>query len=172
MAGIKCFLVIRLKMPLIPQSFWESLLHPDDKLRVLTRLNKIIEEGSGSSWEEEYRFKRANGNYAYVHDRGHIIYDADNNASRMIGATQDITEKVLLENKLIQERLTKQKEITNAVLTAQENERADIGQELHDNLGQLLAVTKMYIQMAQKSVKNKDVYLETSWGYLENVIAR
>ncbi|MEI9913170.1 MAG: PAS domain-containing protein [Bacteroidota bacterium] len=107
---------------LIPQSFWENRLHPDDKIRVLTNLNNIITDGSVCIWEEEYRFRKANGEYAYVHDRGHIIYEG-NEALRMIGATQDITPRVLLENKLVSERITKQREITEAVLTAQENER-------------------------------------------------
>src|SRR5450432_2083713 len=39
---------------LIPQSFWENHLHPDDKVRILDRLNKILTEGTDSSWEDEY----------------------------------------------------------------------------------------------------------------------
>ncbi len=156
---------------LIPKSFWESRLHPEDKIRILTRLDKIIAEGSANEWEDEYRFQKANGDYAYVHDRGHIIYDEDKKASRMIGATQDITEKVLLEKKLVQERLAKQKEITGAVLTAQENERAYIGEELHDNLGQILAVANMYMQMAKTQEKNREMYIDKSCGYIKNVIA-
>ncbi|MES1221782.1 MAG: PAS domain-containing protein [Bacteroidota bacterium] len=80
---------------LIPQSFWESRLHPDDKTRILTRLNKIIAGNSSSVWEDEYRFQKADGNYIYVHDRGHIIYNEDKIASRMIGATQDISDRKL-----------------------------------------------------------------------------
>lgn len=154
---------------LIPQSFWESRLHPDDKVRILTRLNKIITEGTGCVWEDEYRFAKADGDYAYVHDRGHIIYDGDK-ASRMIGATQDITARVLLENKLAEERLTRQKEITNAVLTAQENERSDIGKELHDNLNQILAVAKMYLQMAKMHEGDREMYLDKSGDYIVDVI--
>jgi PAS domain S-box-containing protein len=82
---------------LIPQSFWESRLHPYDRLRVLARLNKIISEGSETLWEDEYRFQKSDGEYAYVCDRGHIIYDDHHIALRMIGATQDITEKKLAE---------------------------------------------------------------------------
>lgn len=156
---------------LIPQSFWESCVHPDDKERILTRLNKFIAEKGGQVWEDEYRFKRANGEYAYVHDRGHIIYDAENNPSRMIGATQDITEKALLEQKLAQERQSGQREITDAVLTALENERANIGKELHDNLGQILAATKMYLQMAIKSEKKRVQFLEKSSGFVSDVIS-
>jgi hypothetical protein len=51
-------------------------------------------------------------------DLSHIIHDEDGNASRMIGATQDITDRKSAENKLIQERLAKLNEFTNAVLTA------------------------------------------------------
>ena len=155
---------------LIPQSFWESCIHPDDKARILTRLDKVRAEREGDAWEEEYRFKRANGEYAYVHDRGYIIYDPENRASRMIGATHDITEKALLEKKLTQERKAGQREITEAVLTAQEKERADIGKELHDNLGQILAAAKMYLQMGIKSPQKKAMFLEKSSGFISEVI--
>jgi PAS domain S-box-containing protein len=155
---------------LIPQSFWESRLHPDDKAGVLSRLNKIITGRSDSVWEDEYRFQKSNGDYAYVHDRGHLTYDGNQRASRMIGATQNITERILLENKLSEERIEKQREITDAVLTAQENEREDIGKELHDNLGQILAVAKMHIQMAKKYENKREMYLDKSCDYIENVI--
>lgn len=155
---------------LIPQSFWESLLHPDDKVRILSGLDKVISDGSVSTWEDNYRFKRSNGDYAYVHDRGRIIYDESGKASRMIGATQDITQKVLLENKLEDERLTRQREITAAVLTAQENERSEIGKELHDNLNQVLAVAKLYMQLAKTNEENREMHLEKSAAFIVNVI--
>ncbi|HMH22480.1 MAG TPA: PAS domain-containing protein [Puia sp.] len=85
---------------LIPQTFWESRVHPEDRERVLTRLNKIITQGTDSVWEDEYRFRRANGEYAHVHDRGQIIYDGNNCAIRIVGATQDITERKLTEDRL------------------------------------------------------------------------
>ncbi len=155
---------------LIPQSFWESLLHPDDKERIMSRLNRILSEGSSSVWEDEYRFKKITGEYAYVHDRGHIIYDNDGIASRMIGATQDITARKSAENKLIQERLTRQKEITYAVLTAQEKERANIGRELHDNMNQILGAAKLYIETAKNDEAYREICLERSCEYIVNVI--
>ena len=162
---------------LIPQSFWENHLHPDDKVRILNRLHRILEEGSDSTWEDEYRFQRADGSYAFVHDRAHIIYDADKVACRMIGATQDITvrksaEIRLLESerKLVQERLTRKREVTHAVLTAQEKERSEIGKELHDNLNQILGAVKLYIEMAKRDEENREMCLEKSSGFIVNVI--
>jgi PAS domain S-box-containing protein len=154
---------------LIPQSFWEDRIHPEDKVRILTRLNKIISEGIDSQWEDEYRFEKINGDYSYVHDRGHIIYE-DGKPSRMIGTTRDVTARKLSEMQLLQERLTKQKEITNAVLSAQEAERAIIGQEMHDNLNQILGAAKLYIEMAKTDEENREFCLDKSSGYIVNVI--
>ena len=81
---------------LIPQSFWESRVHPDDKARILAGLNKVISAGT-AIWEDEYRFKKADGKYVYVHDRGHMVYDKEGKAFRMIGATQDISNRKLAE---------------------------------------------------------------------------
>jgi len=164
---------------LIPQSFWENHLHPADKGRILNRLNKILSEGSDSVWEDEYRFQKADGSYAYVHDRGHIIYDTDKAASRMIGSTQDITNSKLAEiklleseRKLVQERLVRQKEVTYAVLAARENERSEIGKELHDNLNQILSVAKLYVEMAKTDEENRELCLEKSSEFILAVIEK
>jgi PAS domain S-box-containing protein len=74
-----------------PEDLWESIIHPQDRDRVLGKLADVIREGTASKWEDEYRLKKSNGEYAYVHDRGYIIYSADQRPIRMIGAIQDIT---------------------------------------------------------------------------------
>jgi PAS domain S-box-containing protein len=293
--GHKRMFGYQIENALITQSFWESCLHPGDKARILASLDKIT-QNSDDVWEEEYRFKKSNGEYAFVHDRGHIIYEKDTGI-RMIGATQDITrrkiietellesekklallarqsvnaliltdcegkitwvngsfsriseykadevigrgigsflqgketdpatlqylrkrikdnlpfeceiinysksgrkywihaqgqplfdengvcdkyfaietditERVLLESKLTDEKRAKQKEIAEAVLMAQEKERADIGKELHDNLNQVLAVAKLYIQTAKTNENNREVNLEKSVSLISGVI--
>lgn len=155
---------------LIPQLFWESCIHPDDKERVLKGVHKIITKRSPSLWEDKFRFKAANGSYHYVHDRAHIICDEDGKATRMIGATADITENVLLEKKLVQVRLNRQREITDAVLMAQEKERFAIGTELNENLNQLLVAAKWNIDIAKKDPSKKDMCLNNSSDYLDQVI--
>jgi PAS domain S-box-containing protein len=162
---------------IIPQHFWENRLHPEDKLRVLQKISEIISAGTATVWEDEYRFRKADGQYAYVQDRAHILYGKDGRASRMIGATCDITARKLAEIHLVEsernlgrERLSKQKEVTDAVLSAQERERADIGKELHDNLNQILGAAKMYIELAKTDEENREMCLNKSSGYLMTVI--
>jgi signal transduction histidine kinase len=143
----------------------------------LTRLKGVIATGTAAAWEDEYRFRKADGEYAYVQDRAHIIYGKDGRASRMIGATLDITARKMAEIQLVEsernlgrERLSMQKELTDAVLNAQELERADIGKELHDNLNQILGAAKMYIELAKTDDENREMCLNKSSGYLLTVI--
>lgn len=73
-------------------AWWIEHIHPDDRGRVDASIHDAI-DGSAASWSDEYRFLRADGSYAAILDRGHIIRDADGTAVRMIGAMLDLTER-------------------------------------------------------------------------------
>jgi PAS domain S-box-containing protein len=55
----------------------------------------------------------------------------------------DISELRKLEHERLESQIEEQKKITRAMLHAQEQERNQLGQELHDNISQLLAAIKM-----------------------------
>ena len=257
-----------------PQEVWERVMHPEDKERVLRKLGGAIREGTSNKWEDEYRLRKPGGEYAFVHDRGYIIYSSDQRPVRMIGAIQDITvrkrseeiilaseeryrqifyknpfptwifdpeslqivevndaaqekygfsreefnrltmrdlhppgeaeefmeylkhtagvsdpatsrlwhhcnkrgsmmmveitshpmdyfgkqcmqviindvtERIRLEKELALQQKLKQQQITEVVLGAQERERFELGQELHDNINQILATSKLYLDVA------------------------
>lgn len=80
-------------------NWWESQVHPDDLEKLNTDL-QIAFEKQEKSLTEEYRFKKQDGTYAYVIDRGHIIYNEDGKPIRMIGAMNDVTEQRNAENQL------------------------------------------------------------------------
>ena len=84
-----------------PEHLWESVIHPEDRERVLRKLHHLIREGSGNKWEDEYRLRKLDGEYAYVHDRGYIIYSAGQRPVRMIGAIQDITARKRSEETIL-----------------------------------------------------------------------
>lgn len=73
--------------------WWSDKVHPDDIERIDNGLNLNIRNKS-SRLKSEYRFKCANGSYKYVLDRSFIIYDDQSVPVRMIGAMEDITEKI------------------------------------------------------------------------------
>ncbi|MFZ1370807.1 MAG: PAS domain S-box protein, partial [Ferruginibacter sp.] len=76
----------------------------------------------------------------------------------ILSLATNITEKVILENELENERLEKQKEITDAVISAQEQERQELGAELHDNINQILAGSLLYLGLAKK-----ELHIEHPW---------
>jgi signal transduction histidine kinase len=49
----------------------------------------------------------------------------------------------------LKQEVDKQKVIAQAVVNAQEKERAEIGKELHDNVNQILSTAKLYLELAQ-----------------------
>ncbi len=74
----------------------------------------------------------------------------------MMGVS-DITEMRFLENKLLEQKVQEQKKITQAIIKGQEKERNKIGQELHDNVNQILASSRMCLSIAlnRKTIKKE-----------------
>jgi diguanylate cyclase (GGDEF)-like protein/PAS domain S-box-containing protein len=67
-------------------------IHPDDKERVVRGIRAAI-ASHATTWNDEYRFRRSDGRYLDIHDRGFVIRDAQDAPVRMIGAMVDITER-------------------------------------------------------------------------------
>jgi PAS domain S-box-containing protein len=67
-------------------------IHPDDRQRAYDDIRMVV-AGEADQWRREYRFRRANGQYADVFDRGNLIRDASGAPVRMIGAMLDLTER-------------------------------------------------------------------------------
>lgn len=65
-------------------AWWLDHVHPDDRERVSRNMNAAVECGD-EHWASEYRFRRADGSYASVYDRGYILRDIVGKPLRMIG---------------------------------------------------------------------------------------
>lgn len=86
---------------LLPQVFWESRIHPEDKPHVISEIHKCVAQNFTQTLDYEYRFRKANNEYAYLLDHARIIRDENNLAYRIIGTSHDITDKKLAEIKLV-----------------------------------------------------------------------
>ena len=74
----------------LDNGWWVDLLHPEDREPVTSRFRSATD--GGALWEAEYRLRRADGSYAWVHERGYILRDQDRRPLRMIGTLMDITD--------------------------------------------------------------------------------
>lgn len=78
---------------------WTNRIHADDIQRIEQSIFAVI-NGSDDYWTEEYRFKRIDGTYAEVEDRGMVFRDEAGEAIRMVGGMTDISFRKSYERKL------------------------------------------------------------------------
>ncbi|MES2576250.1 MAG: PAS domain S-box protein [Bacteroidota bacterium] len=71
---------------------WTKNIHPDD-LEKITQSYYDTVNSNQINWIEEYRYKKSNGEYAYIINKGIIIRDNTGRATRIIGAMQDVSKK-------------------------------------------------------------------------------
>lgn len=72
---------------------WTQYIHPDDFQYILQSIDTICSNNKETNWKEEYRYRKADGTYANVVDRGFVIRDKEGVAVRMVGAMHDISER-------------------------------------------------------------------------------
>jgi diguanylate cyclase (GGDEF)-like protein/PAS domain S-box-containing protein len=78
----------RLENPVTDLAWWMNLIHPDDYQGLADELDRTL-NGSDEHFVAEYRFRRADGTYADVYERGCIVRDEVGRAVRVVGAVQD-----------------------------------------------------------------------------------
>jgi PAS domain S-box-containing protein len=121
--------------------WWRERVHPDDLVPVLQRL-----ENAFSNQEEflssEYRYRRADGSYAHVVDRGFIFYDENGKPLREVGAMIDITDRVVLSEAQAQAAL---------------EERQRLARELHDSVTQSLYSLTLLAEASRRTAQSGDV---------------
>ncbi len=81
-------------------SAWSDALHPEDRERVTRSLHAARDENR-EFWREQYRFRRKDGTYATVLDRGRVVRDAAGVPHRMVGGMTDITEQSRLQSQYL-----------------------------------------------------------------------
>jgi PAS domain S-box-containing protein len=104
-----------------------------------------------------------------------LAFAGDNGTEISLTTIVDISKMALKPEKIDTkkngaETRLKESEIAYAVIEAHERERSDIGKELHDNINQLLSVSRLYLEMGRKEEINKEMYLSRSSEYIMNAI--
>lgn len=70
---------------------WIDRVHPDDLQAVRQELETATRQKR--CFDLEYRFRRRDGTYAWMHDRGVLMLDAEGNVERAVGVFLDISER-------------------------------------------------------------------------------
>jgi PAS domain S-box-containing protein len=103
---------------------WTSRIHEDDRERVISGIRAVI-AGPDDHWTGEYRFRRVDGSYAYVLDRGFVMRDGTGRGVRMVGGMSDLTARKQAELDLARlNRALKMLSACNEAVTRAEGEVA------------------------------------------------
>jgi two-component system CheB/CheR fusion protein len=109
-------------------------------------LDQVIEKGSQVVKNRLATHRRKNGTIIFATVSVHELHYKGVDAYLVLA--NDVTETLKLQKELSEEKLNKQIEINRTVLYVQEQERMELGRELHDNVNQMLTSVKLYMDTA------------------------
>ncbi len=136
----------------------ELFIYPEDKELVRIETVKAIKSSDPNyNYRFEYRILAPDGTIGHVAVHYFITKDANGKTIKVFGTIQDISDHkkaaaalVEMEQKMLFQKVQEQKQITRAILSAQEKERNRIGQEIHDNVCQILTGAKLHLIRTSK----------------------
>jgi PAS domain S-box-containing protein len=138
-------------------SSWEKLIHPDDKSRVMDRLNRHM-AGESPRYQSEHRLLGKNGNWVWVLDVGKVVErDANNAPVRMAGTKVDISRRKKMEAdlELLNEELEKRIEKRTRKLKQSEQSLIRSQKDLRSKSEHLTEVNNALKILLKKSDENK-----------------
>jgi PAS domain S-box-containing protein len=121
---------------------WTNGIHPDDSVRAKCRFTEAFDRRE--PYHMEYRLRRHDGEYRWIHCSGVPRFEADGSFAGYIGSAIDVTERKLDEESL--------SNINQRLLDAQEEERGRIARELHDSINQRLILLSLNLDRLQHNL--------------------
>jgi PAS domain S-box-containing protein len=157
---------------------WLDYVHPDDVERSKTGWIQSVQ--AGAQYESEYRMRSKDGTYRWFRSRAVPIRDPEGQIVKWYGTCSDIHDSKLLEQsirdnaieleKMVDRRTDELRRLSVRLMTMQDQERRRIARDLHDGLGQELAVAKMVLDkmFLQKPAQPQ----EQTWVQASSIIDR
>lgn len=151
----------------VGQSAFE-LIHPEDVQKVSIELSSLLTGGANGK-SVHHRFLHNDGSWVWLESKG-VDHQDNPFINGILVNARNITDRVLLHQRLEEEVHNKQKEIMAAVIKAQETERSQLGLELHDNVNQVLTTVKLYNEMYLSGYVQDQNLLVKSAQYTQDCI--
>jgi PAS domain S-box-containing protein len=136
---------------------WLRRVHPDD---VESCVNNYVPAFTARQpFQMEYRFRRADETYRWILDTGVPRYGPDGSFAGYIGSALDITDRREMEHSLLanqaalQQAYEQNQDLAGRLIHAQEEERARIARDLHDDVSQQIAGVGILLSGLKRSLR-------------------
>jgi len=123
---------------------WERLLHPADRDRVQAHCEHT--NATGAPFLDEYRVRLRDGRVRWVRDEAVLVHDEAGRPRCWQGILTDITERKQAE--------AVRKQLLARLISAQEDERRRVADDVHDDTIQALAAAIMELQLVHARVED------------------
>jgi PAS domain S-box-containing protein len=120
---------------------WSEGVHPDDRSQCLATYTQAFDHRT--PFKMEFRLRRYDGEYRWILGTGLARFDRDAAFCGYIGSAVDVTEQKLAETAL--------SGLSRRLMEAQEQERAWIARELHDDLAQKAVALGMQLHCVART---------------------
>lgn len=135
-----------------------------EQLRRIEEVALLRKQGKDSVYEVS--LCRKDGTLAQVVISGAPTFEIDGSIKGSVGIHWDVTEIRRTQQELLDERITREQKLLETKLQAEEEQRAQIGRDLHDGVGQMLAYMQLYIGL----VKSNHQFGDKEIGELEKTV--
>lgn len=157
------------KEEIIGRNWFDAFLPPDAQEPTKRAFCNLVNGCNQSTEHFENFVLTKDGTVRLIEWHNAVLRDDAGTIIGTLSSGQDISDKKVLQNRLMQQETARRKQVLSAVLQAQEQERQDIAYELHDNVNQILTSCKLLLE--QEVLKGQpSTFVASSYQYIQNAI--
>jgi PAS domain S-box-containing protein len=119
----------------------------------------------------EIKMRKQDGGLLDIVISGSPIMDMNGQVKGSVGIHWDVTAIRKMEKQIEEEKQIRQKEIMQATIQAEEQQRLVMGNELHDGVGHILTYTSLFLQMAFNGAQTDPAMLSKAQAKVEEALA-
>jgi signal transduction histidine kinase len=121
----------------------------------------------GKHFEHDLRYVSPHGGQRNLHERGFPFHDAEGRVVRVVGVTEDVTDRLKVEERL-------RRALSDQLLTIRDEEQRRLARDLHETVSQEMVALKMALASVSKTLPTRNKigkqFLQAAREFADGVI--